>query len=62
MADNKKKTGLFRGMRNEFRKITWPTKDEIIRSTIVVIAALIGVSIIVKLLDLLFQFLLSFTV
>ncbi|WP_103981514.1 preprotein translocase subunit SecE [Helcococcus massiliensis] len=58
----KKKTGFFRGIRNEFKKITWPTKNEVFKSTLVVIAALIGMSILVKLLDTIFQFILSFTV
>lgn len=58
----KKKTGFFRGIRNEFKKITWPTKNEVFKSTLVVIAALIGMSILVKLLDTIFRFILSFTV
>lgn len=58
----KKKTGFFKGIRNEFKKITWPTKNEIFKSTIVVVAALIGMSILVKLLDTIFRFILSFTV
>ncbi|WP_297376430.1 preprotein translocase subunit SecE [uncultured Helcococcus sp.] len=58
----KKKTGFFRGIRNEFKKITWPTKNEIFKSTVVVVAALIGMSILVKLLDTIFRFILSFTV
>lgn len=58
----KKKTGFFRGIRNEFKKITWPTKNEVFKSTLVVVAALIGMSILVKLLDTIFQFILSFTV
>lgn len=58
----KKKTGFFRGIRNEFKKITWPTKNEVFKSTLVVVAALIGMSILVKLLDTIFRFILSFTV
>lgn len=58
----KKKIGFFRGIRNEFKKITWPTKNEIFKSTVVVVAALIGMSILVKLLDTIFRFILSFTV
>lgn len=58
----KKKTGFFRGIRNEFKKVTWPTKNEIVKSTVVVVAALIAMSILVKLLDTIFKFILSFTV
>lgn len=58
----KKKTGFFKGIKNEFKKITWPTKNEVFKSTLVVIVALIGMSILVKLLDTIFRFVLSFTV
>lgn len=58
----KKKTGFFKGIKNEFKKITWPTKNEVFKSTLVVISALIGMSILVKLLDTIFRFVLSFTV
>ena len=62
MSTEKKNKGTVKGMRSEFKKIAWPTKSEVINSTLVVIAALVGVSIVTKLLDMLFQFILSFTV
>lgn len=62
MSTEKKKTGLVKGMNRELKKVVWPKKDEIIKSTLVVVSALIAVSIITKLLDLLFNFILSFTI
>lgn len=62
MSTERNKPGLIKGMRQEFKKITWPSKNEVIRSTTVVLGALVAISIIIKLLDLLFRFLLSFTV
>lgn len=59
---SEKKPGFLRGIKKEFGKVTWPTKNETLRTTVVVIAAIIGVSVLVKLIDLAFQFILSFTV
>lgn len=59
---SEKKSGLLKGIRKEFSKITWPKKDEVVKTTLVVIAAIIGISVLVKLVDMLFQFILSFTV
>lgn len=60
MADTKKK-GFFRGIKSEFKKISWPKKQDVISSTLVVLASLVGVSILVKLIEMVFQFILSFT-
>ena len=57
-----KKTGLVKGMKREYKRISWPSKKSVINSTIVVLTALIAVSVITKLLDLLFNFILSLTV
>lgn len=59
---SEKKTGLVKGMKREYKRISWPSKKSVINSTIVVLTALVAVSVITKLLDLLFNFILSFTV
>ncbi|MDO4778212.1 MAG: preprotein translocase subunit SecE [Tissierellia bacterium] len=51
MSEKKAKTGLFKGIKKEFKKIVWPTKSELLNSTIVVIVSLIAVSVVVKLID-----------
>lgn len=52
MTERKKKQGFFKGIKNEFRKITWPTKKEVVNSTAVVLVSLITVSALIKLIDL----------
>lgn len=56
------KKGFLKGIRNEYGKIVWPTRSELLKATIVVIVTIIVVSAVTKLLDMLFGFLLSFTV
>ncbi|MFM1524102.1 MULTISPECIES: preprotein translocase subunit SecE [Helcococcus] len=56
------KKGFLKGIRNEYGKIVWPTKRELLKATFVVIVTIIAVSAVTKLLDMLFGFLLSFTV
>lgn len=53
---------FLKGVRSEFKKIIWPTKQEAIKYTVIVIIACIIVSIIVYLLDLVFANLLSLIV
>lgn len=62
MSTENKKSGFLKGIRNEFGKITWPKVKEVLNSTAVVLVFIAVFSIITKLLDLLFGFLLSFTV
>ena len=54
MADNtsektnsKKKPSFFKGLKKEFRKVTWPDKEDIKKETIavVVVTVLLGVAI-----------------
>lgn len=60
MTETRKK-GLVKGMKSEYKKISWPRRQDIINMTLVVLATIVGVSIVVKLIDLIFQFVLSFT-
>lgn len=42
MADSKegvKKPNFFRGVRREFKKITWPTSGDVVKETVVVVLA-----------------------
>lgn len=56
-----RKKGLIKGMKSEYKKISWPKKQDVLNMSLVVLAAIVGVSIVVKLIDLVFQFVLSFT-
>ncbi len=50
---------FFRDVRVELAKVTWPTRQELIRYTLIVIATSIAVAIFLGLWDLLFQFLIQ---
>lgn len=53
MSENKpNKGGFFKGIKKEFKKISWPTKNELVNSTIVVLVSLIAVATVIKLIDL----------
>ena len=61
MAETKvKKTGkitkYFKEVKSELKKVVWPSKKQIIKNTLVVIAAVILVGIVIWVLDLLFSF------
>lgn len=59
---NQKKQGFLSGIRKEFGRISWPSKNEVLKTAVVVISAIIGVSLLIYGLDALFAFLLSLAV
>lgn len=58
--NKKEKTGLFKGMLNELKKVTWPTKKETLVYTLVVIVTVIVFAIIIGLYDLILKYLIEF--
>ena len=54
------KKSRFQGMKAEFKKVIWPDKDEIIKSTIAVVAVSIVLGLIIAGLDGLINFGMSF--
>ncbi len=56
MADSsnektKKKPSFFKGVRKEFKKVTWPSKDLVAKQTTVVVAITVVLGILIALLD-----------
>lgn len=51
----KRMAKFFNDVRLELKKVTWPTKKQAVKNTVVVIIFLIVVGILVFLIDLLFQ-------
>ena len=47
----KKKTGFWKGITTEFKKIAWPSKKEVVNSTIAVFVSIVVISAIVALID-----------
>ena len=67
MADTQKKSkrSFFKGIKSEFKKITWPTKDDVLKQTLVVtVITVVVVSVIccalIALLDYAFGFGMNF--
>lgn len=60
--DKAKSSGFLKGVKAEFKKVIWPTKNETVKLTGVVILACVLVSIVVYLLDMIFANLLNLIV
>lgn len=65
MSDERKKAGIsgwFRGLQSEFKKITWPDKDRLIRETVTVAVVSVILGIIIATLDMVIQYGINFLV
>lgn len=63
MADNQKKDGFFKKIasnakatKSEFKKVSWPTRKQLINNTWIVIVCIVIVGIVIFALDTLFGF------
>ena len=56
MADNNnatvKKVGFFKGVKTEFKKIVWPSREDVTKQTIVVVLATIFLGLLIAVVDL----------
>ncbi len=48
---NEKKPGFFKGMKSEFKKITWPDKKSLFKQTLAVILVSLVLGVIIAALD-----------
>ena len=56
MSDKtKQKTGFFKGVKTEFKKITWPTRNQLVKETIAVSVVTLLLAAIIKLVDMVMQ-------
>ena len=56
MSDkSKQKTGFFKGVKTEFKKITWPTRNQLVKETIAVSVVTLLLGAIIKLVDMVMQ-------
>lgn len=64
MAEGKsgKISDFWKGIKTEFKKIVWPTKDDIVKETVAVISSSIAIGIIISILDFIFKVLLNFVI
>jgi len=57
MADNttEKKRSFFSGVKSEFKKITWPEKDETMKQSVVVVVVSVIVGVLIAVMDYVIQ-------
>ncbi len=60
MGDSTEKTAakpkFFKGVKAEFKKITWPDRKDLLKQSVAVVAISIVVGVIIAVLDLLIQY------
>ena len=59
-ANKVKKSSFFKGIKAEFKKITWPDKTSLVKQTIAVISVSVVVGAIISVLDFVLQYGISF--
>lgn len=69
MADTKaapskeeKKIPFSKGLKAEFRKIIWPSKDDLTKQTVAVVSVSIALGVIIALIDMVLQYGINFLV
>lgn len=63
MADNSKnseKTSFFMGVKAEYKKIAWPTKDTLIKETVSVVCVSAVLAVLIALFDTIIQYGINF--
>ena len=50
-TEKTKKPGFFKGVKSEFKKITWPDKKSLLKQTVAVIAVTIVVGVLIAVFD-----------
>ncbi len=54
------KKSWFKGLKNEFKKISWPDKKSLARESVVVVVSTIALGIIIKVIDVVINYGLEF--
>lgn len=54
--EKKQKPSFFKGVKSEFKKISWPDKDSLIKQSVAVVCISIVVAAIIALLDVAMQY------
>ncbi len=55
-TEKRPKESWFTGLKAEFRKIIWPTKEALVKQTVAVVVTSVILGLIIALLDTLFQY------
>lgn len=59
MAPKDNKAGFLKGVRSEWKKIVWPSKEDVLKNLLLVIVISLVLGVFIFALDSFFQFLLS---
>ena len=64
MAENKnvKDMKFFRETKSELKKVSWPSKSQLVNNTVVILSFIVIATLVLSLLDVGFQKLLSFVI
>lgn len=54
--DKEVKTPFFKGVKTEFKKISWPAKDSLVKQSIAVITISVTIGLIITLFDTIIQY------
>ena len=60
--EKKKKDSFFKGVKAEFKKITWPDRNTIVKQSAAVISISVVVGVIIAVLDMIIQYGISFII
>ncbi|MCM1467155.1 MAG: preprotein translocase subunit SecE [Alistipes sp.] len=52
MSEEAKKTSWFKGMKAEFKRISWPSKDTLTKETVAVVVISVLLGVIITVIDL----------
>ena len=55
-TEKRPKESWFTGLKAEFRKIIWPTKEALVKQTVAVVVTSVILGLIIALLDTIFQY------
>ncbi len=61
MAENKTdKPSFFKGVKAEFKKITWPTRDSLIKQSVAVVCVSVVLAVLIAVFDTVIQYGINF--
>lgn len=55
-TEKTKKPGFFKGVKSEFKKITWPDKKSLLKQTVAVVSTTIVLGLLIAVLDFVIQY------
>ena len=55
-TEKTKKPGFFKGVKSEFKKITWPDKTSLLKQTVAVVSVSVVVGLMIAVMDFIIQY------